>query len=156
MVKNSVCASLYFWSYTLWKIGFVASPETSKKQRMQTPAIHTQLAMRKINIGGKPSYSEPVPSGGHPPLHIPARGQPPFIGQTIVVTQPMVGGKPSFIGNHSQPWRVPQGGTFNQPYQGGKSYHNPQGGVPNLVPSRLYFGQPYLGVPNPTWGPQGQ
>jgi hypothetical protein len=32
MVKNSSCGSLYFWSYTLWKIGFVASPETSLKQ----------------------------------------------------------------------------------------------------------------------------
>jgi hypothetical protein len=32
MVKNSACGSLYFWSYTPWKIGFVASPETSQKQ----------------------------------------------------------------------------------------------------------------------------
>jgi hypothetical protein len=31
MVKNSACGSLYFWSYTPWKIGFVASPETSQK-----------------------------------------------------------------------------------------------------------------------------
>jgi hypothetical protein len=31
MVKNSACVSLYFWSYTPWKIGFVASPETSQK-----------------------------------------------------------------------------------------------------------------------------
>jgi hypothetical protein len=59
-------------------------------------------------------------------------------------------------GNPSQSWGVPSGGTFNQPYPGGKSYHNPQGGVSNLVPSRLSFGQPYPGVPNPTWGPQGQ
>jgi hypothetical protein len=27
----SACGSLYFWSYTPWKIGFVASPETSQK-----------------------------------------------------------------------------------------------------------------------------
>jgi hypothetical protein len=32
MVKNSSCGSLYFWIYTPWKIGFVASPETSQKK----------------------------------------------------------------------------------------------------------------------------
>jgi hypothetical protein len=32
MVKNLACFSLYFGSYTPWKIGFVASPETSLKQ----------------------------------------------------------------------------------------------------------------------------
>jgi hypothetical protein len=32
LVKNSTCGSLYFGSYTLWKIGFVASPETSQNQ----------------------------------------------------------------------------------------------------------------------------
>jgi hypothetical protein len=32
LVKNSSCGSLHFWSYTPWKIGFVASPETSQKQ----------------------------------------------------------------------------------------------------------------------------
>jgi hypothetical protein len=32
MVKNLSCGSLYFGSYTLWKIGFVASPENSQKQ----------------------------------------------------------------------------------------------------------------------------
>jgi hypothetical protein len=32
MVKNSACGSLYFWSYTSWKIGFVASSETSQNQ----------------------------------------------------------------------------------------------------------------------------
>ena len=31
VVKNSSCGSLYFGSYTPWKIGFVASPETSQK-----------------------------------------------------------------------------------------------------------------------------
>jgi hypothetical protein len=31
MVKISSCGSLYFWSYTPWKIGFVASPKTSLK-----------------------------------------------------------------------------------------------------------------------------
>ena len=31
MVKNLSFGSLYFWSYTPWKIGFVASPETSQK-----------------------------------------------------------------------------------------------------------------------------
>jgi hypothetical protein len=29
---SMVSGSLYFGSYTLWKIGFVASPETSQKQ----------------------------------------------------------------------------------------------------------------------------
>jgi hypothetical protein len=129
---------------------------TPLHQRMQTLSIHTQSTAGQIPTGGKPSSSGPVPPGGQPPLHIPVGGQPPFIGQTTVVTQPMAGGKPPFVRNPSQPWGVPQGGTFNQPYQGGKSYHNPQGGVPNPVPSRLYFGQPYPGVPNPTWGPQGQ
>ena len=32
LVQKSACGSLYFWSYTLWKIGFVASPETSQNQ----------------------------------------------------------------------------------------------------------------------------
>jgi hypothetical protein len=32
VVKNSACGSLYFGIYTMWKIGFVASPETSKNQ----------------------------------------------------------------------------------------------------------------------------
>jgi hypothetical protein len=32
VVKHSACGSLYFGSYTPWKIGFVASPETSKNQ----------------------------------------------------------------------------------------------------------------------------
>jgi hypothetical protein len=32
VVKNSSCGSFYFGSYTSWKIGFVASPETSQKQ----------------------------------------------------------------------------------------------------------------------------
>jgi hypothetical protein len=35
VVKNSSCGSLYFWRYTPWKIGFVASPETSLKQVFQ-------------------------------------------------------------------------------------------------------------------------
>ena len=32
VVKNSACGALYFGIYTLWKIGFVASPETSQNQ----------------------------------------------------------------------------------------------------------------------------
>jgi hypothetical protein len=32
VVKNSSCGSLYFWIYTPWKIGFVATPETSQNQ----------------------------------------------------------------------------------------------------------------------------
>ena len=32
VVKNSACGSLYFGSYTLLKIGFVVSPETSQNQ----------------------------------------------------------------------------------------------------------------------------
>jgi hypothetical protein len=35
VVKNLSCGSLYFGSYTLWKIGFVASPETSQNQVFQ-------------------------------------------------------------------------------------------------------------------------
>jgi hypothetical protein len=35
MVKNSACGSLYVWSYTTWKIGFVANPETSQNQVFQ-------------------------------------------------------------------------------------------------------------------------
>jgi hypothetical protein len=35
VVKHSACGSLYFWSYTLWKTGFVASPETSQNQVFQ-------------------------------------------------------------------------------------------------------------------------
>jgi hypothetical protein len=35
VVKNSACGSLYFGSYTLWKIEFVASPETSQNQVFQ-------------------------------------------------------------------------------------------------------------------------
>ena len=31
VVKNSACGSSYFGSYAPWKIGFVASPETSQK-----------------------------------------------------------------------------------------------------------------------------
>ena len=31
MVNNLACGLLYLWSYTPWKIGFVASPETSLK-----------------------------------------------------------------------------------------------------------------------------
>jgi hypothetical protein len=32
VVQISSCGSLYFWSYTPWKIGFLDSPETSIKQ----------------------------------------------------------------------------------------------------------------------------
>jgi hypothetical protein len=35
VVKNSAFGSLYFGSYTLWKIGFVVSPETSQNQVFQ-------------------------------------------------------------------------------------------------------------------------
>jgi hypothetical protein len=31
-VKNVAYGSLYFWNFTLWKIGFVANPETSQNQ----------------------------------------------------------------------------------------------------------------------------
>jgi hypothetical protein len=31
-IKISTCGSFYFFIYTPWKIGFVASPETSLKQ----------------------------------------------------------------------------------------------------------------------------
>jgi hypothetical protein len=32
VVKNSACGSFFFWINTLWKIGFVASPETTQKK----------------------------------------------------------------------------------------------------------------------------
>jgi hypothetical protein len=32
LFKNLACGSLYFGSYTTWKIGFVVSPETSENQ----------------------------------------------------------------------------------------------------------------------------
>jgi hypothetical protein len=32
VVNNSSCGSLYFGSYTPWKIGFIASHETSQNQ----------------------------------------------------------------------------------------------------------------------------
>ena len=35
MLKNSSFGSLHFGSYSPWKIGFVASPETSQKQVFQ-------------------------------------------------------------------------------------------------------------------------
>jgi hypothetical protein len=35
VVNNSSCGSLYFGSYTPWKIGFVASPETSQNEVFQ-------------------------------------------------------------------------------------------------------------------------
>ena len=38
VVKNSACGSLYFGSYTPWKIGFVASPETSQNQVFRVKA----------------------------------------------------------------------------------------------------------------------
>ena len=41
VVKNSYCGSFYFGSYTLWKIGFVASPETSQNQVLQVKNVIT-------------------------------------------------------------------------------------------------------------------
>jgi hypothetical protein len=111
---------------------------------MQNPAIHSNSTIGQ------------VPTRGQPRLHISIRGKPPFICQTPVVTQSMVGGQPSFPGNPPQSWEPPQGGTFHQPYQGGLSYPNPQGGISNPNPSRLHSRQPFLGVSIPTWGPQGQ
>jgi hypothetical protein len=35
VVNNLACGSLYFWSYSTWKIGFVASRATSQKQVFQ-------------------------------------------------------------------------------------------------------------------------
>jgi hypothetical protein len=35
MVKKLACGSLYFGSYTSWKIGFVASPETIQNRVFQ-------------------------------------------------------------------------------------------------------------------------
>jgi hypothetical protein len=39
VVQISACGSLYFWSYTLWKIGFVASPETSLKKVLRVKNV---------------------------------------------------------------------------------------------------------------------
>jgi hypothetical protein len=41
VVKNSTCGSLYFGSYTPWKIGFVTSPETSQKYVFSSKNIIT-------------------------------------------------------------------------------------------------------------------
>jgi hypothetical protein len=45
--------SLYFWSYTPWKIGFVASPETSLKKvfRVKTSQLlHKDPNSVRINV----------------------------------------------------------------------------------------------------------
>jgi hypothetical protein len=68
----------------------------------------------------------------------------------------MAGRQPFFVSNPSHSWGVLSGGMINQTYPGGKSYPNPQGGASHHVPSGLSYGQPYLGVPSPTWGPQGK
>jgi hypothetical protein len=50
VVKISSCGSLYFWSYTPWKLGFVASPETSQKHlfRVKTSQlIHNRSKFSK-------------------------------------------------------------------------------------------------------------
>jgi hypothetical protein len=86
---------------------------------MQTLSRHIQPTTGHIPTGGKPSssgsippkgqpsFSGPTPPGGQPPLHVPFGGQPPFTCQTIVVNQPMAGGKPSFVGNPSQYLGIP-------------------------------------------------
>jgi hypothetical protein len=43
VVQNSAFGLFYFWSYTLWKIGFVASPETSLKQVFREKNVITYL-----------------------------------------------------------------------------------------------------------------
>jgi hypothetical protein len=65
--------------------------------KMQNPATHTNSIVGKISIGRQPLSSGQIPTGGKPSLHIPVMigGKPPFIGQTPVVTQPIVGGQPS-------------------------------------------------------------
>jgi hypothetical protein len=87
---------------------------TPLQQKMQTIFRHTQSTTRHIPTGGKPPSSGPILPGGkpsfigptlprgQPPLHVPFGGQPPFTGQTTVVNQPMVKGKPSFVRNPSQ------------------------------------------------------
>jgi hypothetical protein len=40
VVRNSSCGALYFGSYTLWKIGFVATPKTSQKQVFRVKKHH--------------------------------------------------------------------------------------------------------------------
>jgi hypothetical protein len=55
VIKNSAHGSLYFGSYTPWKIGFVASPETSLKQvfRVKTSQLlHTRYKLNKTKCIG--------------------------------------------------------------------------------------------------------
>jgi len=104
------------------------------------------LTRRHLHTEAQPSLHTPMSTGG----------KHPFIGQTLVVIQSMVGGQPYFTGNPPQSWGPPQGGIFHQPYQGGPSKSNPQGGIQNTNPSRLHFGQPFSGVSNPTWVLKGK
>jgi hypothetical protein len=130
---------------------------TSFHPRMQTPASQTQLTGGKppsnehFPPGGISFYGRPTPPGGQPPFHAPPGGKPLFSSHTPDVNPPLVGGKPSFVGNPSQSWGVYSGGTFIQPHGVGHSYHNPLGGVSNLVPSGTSYRQPYPGdIPNTT------
>jgi hypothetical protein len=55
VVKKLSCGSFYFWSYTPWKIGFVASPETSLKQVFQLKTsyiIHNRSKFSKKKCVG--------------------------------------------------------------------------------------------------------
>jgi hypothetical protein len=55
MVKHSSCVSLYFGSYTPWKIGFVASPETSQNQVFRVNAskcIHNRSKFSETKCFG--------------------------------------------------------------------------------------------------------
>jgi hypothetical protein len=55
MVKNSTCGSLYFGSYTPWKIGFVASLETSQNQVFRvkmSQLLHNRSKFSEINCVG--------------------------------------------------------------------------------------------------------
>jgi hypothetical protein len=55
MVKNSSCGSLYVWSYTPWKIGFVASPETSQNQVFRvkkSQLLHNRSKFSETNCVG--------------------------------------------------------------------------------------------------------
>jgi hypothetical protein len=83
---------------------------------IDNPTMHIDSTVGQIMIGRKPSFDRPIPLGGQPPLHIPTGEKPPFVGQTPVVTQSMVGVQPSFTGNPPQSWGPSQGGNFHQPY----------------------------------------
>jgi hypothetical protein len=59
VVQISACGSLYFWSYTSWKIGFVASAETNLKHVFQVKTsqlIHNRSKLSKTKSVGQSTF----------------------------------------------------------------------------------------------------